>query len=75
MYHSAKEPFQLEANVPVPPKWGGAGRFDVLKTMAVGESFACDTNDVYTARSKAKKWGIEITTRKIAENKYRVWRM
>jgi len=50
-------------------------RYDVLRTMKTGESFAVSLSEGSFARIHAKKLDIPVTVRKVGEDQYRLWRL
>jgi len=72
--------FEIEKGIPIPPKrncdhTNPNGIRMVLVNMDVGESIVVSKTQLQTARIYAKTINIKIETRKIEDNKYRVWKV
>ena len=67
----------IEKGVPIPPK--KCGRLDsiaiTLRKMEIGDSFECSEKECTNARQTCFRHGIKVTTRAMAKDIYRVWRI
>lgn len=46
----------------------------LLKSMEVGDSIACNLTEINLLRVVANKQGIEVITKKLKDDSYRIWR-
>ena len=47
----------------------------LLKSMEVGDSIACNLTEINLLRVVANKQGIEVVTKKLKDDSYRIWRV
>jgi len=66
----------ISSNYPIPPSRssGEIGKYDFLKRMLVGDSFALEKHNCNLQR-KAKSFGITLTIRQVPEGGFRCWRI
>jgi hypothetical protein len=67
----------IESNVPIPTKSRakGKGKWEFIKTLAVGQSFLAPYKKGPAIASHAKHLGIKVTTRRASPTECRVWRV
>ena len=68
--------YVLEHGIPIPPKRGGTGLTELVKSMSVGDSFVTDkaVSNIYIY---AARLGFKFRSKQISETPrlYRVWRV
>lgn len=67
---------KIEKGLPIPAKRAGLAESmaTTLKKMEIGDSFECNEQVCGNAKQAAHRHGIKVLTRKLASDKYRVWR-
>lgn len=68
--------YKIESGIPIPPKgtWGYCQ--NILRQMAINDSFLVQTVRERTAfMSAAARYKIKVTTRKLEQGGFRIWRV
>ena len=67
---------KIEKGLPLPEERSGPYGLiaAALKSMEIGDSFQCTAAQRAAASQTAHRHGIKVLTRKLASDKYRVWR-
>ena len=61
---------KIEKGIPIP-----STAKSLLKSMKVGDSVACSLTERNLLRVVANKQGIEVVTKKLKDDSYRIWRV
>tara|TARA_R110000803_G_scaffold198711_1_gene262556 strand:- start:45 stop:242 length:198 start_codon:yes stop_codon:yes gene_type:complete len=61
---------KIEKGIPIP-----STAKSLLKSMKVGDSIACNLTEINLLRVVANKQGIEVVTKKLKDDSYRIWRV
>lgn len=61
---------KIEKGIPIP-----STAKSLLKSMKVGDSIACNLTEINLLRVVANKQGIEVVTKKLKDDSYRIWKV
>jgi hypothetical protein len=68
--------YKIEKGIPIPEiSREREGLTALLRSMEIGDSFVCTRKDLRNVYAASKRIGIPIVTRRISEDKQRIWRV